>query len=498
MRIAVGGFIQESNTFSPTRATLSDFRNHSFYLDGDVLHMPVANEVRGVLQAARDQRAEVVPTLFASAVSSGVLGQADFESLQDMMLQKVRAVAPVDGMVVCLHGALVTEDDDDPEGTFLESLRRLLGPSAHLVVTLDLHANVTCKMVSHVDAVVGYRTYPHTDFTETGYRAAELLASLVRRNVRPKVILRKIPMIVPAENSQTSHGPFADLWKAAKAAEQGPGILQVSLFPVQPWLDISELGFAVVVVAEEQSAGERVADGLAELAWAKRHEFDVELHSVEDVVRIARDTRLSRRGPVMISDSADSPSAGATGDSVFVLRKLLELGAERDLRCFLTVVDAGAVARAWTAGTGEEVSVHVGHSVNRRDGLPLSVTGRVRWLGEGRFRLSGGYAKGTEAWMGRCAVLDIGTIQLLMCERPTFTSDPAMYRCAGLEPLQADLVMVKSANQFRADYASIASETYVLDTPGCSPANLKSLPFTKLRRPFFPFDDNFDWREHHT
>lgn len=494
MKVMIGSLIQESNTFSPVRSTMDDFRRHHLALGEELFSVRTENELSGFLRAARECGAAVVPALAANAVSSGIFAGDAFEELSRLLEERLEGAESCDGVYFALHGAMVAEGCDDVEGWIIERIRRRIGPEKPLVVSLDLHANVTRRMAEGADALIGFRTFPHTDFAETGRRAARLLFSMLKDGVRPRMALRKIPMIVPAENSQTSHGPFAELWAEAGVSERRDSILACSLFPVQPWLDVEEMGCAVVVVGTDESAAREEADRLAGLFWAKRREFQVRLYTVAEIVRLM-DGRRPGDPPFVISDSADSPGAGATGDSNAVLKELLAHGAHRRHRCLLTIVDAPAAAQAAAAGVGSEVALRVGHSLNRdgRCGAPLEIRGTVRRIGEGEFRLGGGYAENTVAKMGRCAVIDIGTLSLLVSERPTFSGDPAMYRSAGLEPAEADLVLVKSANQFRAEYEKLTDRIFILDTPGISPADITGLRYEKIRRPFYPFDDNFNW-----
>lgn len=496
MKVLIGGIIQESNTFSPVRSTMNDFRRHHFATGEDLLAMKTENELKGFLRAAAEEGAQVVPTLSANAVSSGVFTKEALAELAETLDDLLGKAGGCDGAYFALHGAMVAEGCDDVEGFLIERIRNRIGAEIPLVISLDLHGNVTRKMVDGVNGIVGFRTYPHVDFAPTGYRSAKLLFSMVRTGRKPSVQLRKIPMIVPAENSQSTHGPFADLWKEAEEGERRGDSLVTSLFPVQPWLDIEEMGTSVVVVGENAEAVAREADRLADLFWQKRSEFNVRLYSVREIVKMA-EGRKEGDPPFIVSDSADSPGAGATGDSNAVLKQLLDLGVHHRLRCLLTVVDAPAVAQAVESGVGSRVTLRVGYTLNpnRSHGSPMEVTGVVRRIGDGKFYLGGGYAKNTEANMGRCVVLEIGTLSLLISEKPTFSGDPGMYRSMGLEPAQADIVMVKSANQFRADYEKLSNRMFILDTPGVSPANIKTLTYRKLNRPFYPFDDHFNWRE---
>ncbi|MBM7568385.1 M81 family metallopeptidase [Paenibacillus sacheonensis] len=493
MKILVGAIVQESNTFSPYRSGLEDFRGNIHLLGEEMLGLEIENEVRGSLQALQDNGAEALPTLCLYAVSAGRFGGADFSALEQLMTERVLAAAEeCDGVFFAMHGAMSAEGCDDVEGRLSGIIRSLIGDKP-FVLSLDLHANITREMVRHPDAIVGYRTFPHTDFYETGYRATELLLSMLRTGRRPSMAYRKIPMIIPAENQQTMYGPFAELWAEASAGEADGMSAVTSIFPVQCWLDVEESGASVIVVGEDREKAEQEADRMAALFWDKRHAFDVQLHSVAEIVELARRLR-GTEGPIVISDSADSPGAGSTGDSAAVLRQLLACGAEKDMNALLVVTDAPAVAAAIDAGVGREVSLSIGHTLNPA-GEPIAVRGTVVRIGDGRFRLGGGHAKNTVARMGRCVVLEIGRISLLIGERAVFSGDPSMYRTMGLEPTAADIVMVKSASQFRADYDALSRHIYILDTPGSSPANIRSLPFEKLARPFYPFDDDFDWRK---
>lgn len=493
MNIIIGGLIQESNTFSETNSALRDFQ-HYYYLVGEELMQPQSaeNELAGFMRAAAEERPDVTlhPTLFTQAVSAGKVPRKTLDELKQILLERLDRIPSCDGVLFSLHGAWVAEDEDDADGEIVETIRSRVGPDVPIVITLDSHANVTRKIVDGVDGIVGYRTFPHVDYAETGYRAAKLLFRIVRGETKPHIRMRKIPMIVPAERHETYRGPMAELLSEASAGERDGRSALSSLFLVQPWLDIAEMGCSVVVMDEDAEWAEREADRLASIMWDKRSLFDIKLYQVEEIVRLLQ-TDTSRNEPAVLSDSADSPGAGSAGDSNFVLRELLRLGADRRLNCLLSMVDREAANAAVEAGEGSSVRLSVGHSLSRSVGQPLEIEGTVVKIGSGKFRFGGGAASNLEANMGRCAVVSIGTISLLLMENPTFTGDPAMYRSVGLEPREADLVLVKSANQFRADYEKLTGRIYILDTPGASTANLRSLPFRHIPRPMYPFEDGF-------
>ncbi|WP_276353743.1 M81 family metallopeptidase [Cohnella caldifontis] len=490
-RILVGAIIQESNTFSPVLSGMDDFRRHRYAKGADILKLKAESELGGFIRRARQAGAEIVPTLSAHAVSSGVFRREALAELTAELIGCLKDVPACDGVYFALHGAMVAEGCDDVEGELIETIRGEVG-TIPFVVSLDLHGNVTRKMAGNVNGIVGFRTYPHADFDETGVRSAELLLSILKSGRRPAVVLRKLPMIVPAENSQSSHGPFAELWAEAREGESRGDSRVTSLFPVQPWLDIEEMGCAVVTVGDDPQRTEREADRLAELFWRKRHEFGIRLYAVDAIAELA-ESRKAGEPPIVISDSSDSPGAGSPGDSNYVLREFLRLGVHEKYDSLLTIVDPDAVAAAIRTGVGGRAEFRLGYRLCA-DGDPVAVSGTVRRIGDGRFVLQGGYAAGTEARMGRCAVIECGKLSVLVTERATFSGDPSMYRSMGLEPAAADIVLVKSANQFRADYGKLTDRIYILDTPGRSPADIRQLNYKKLQRPCYPFEDDFDWR----
>jgi microcystin degradation protein MlrC len=298
-------------------------------------------------------------------------------------------------------------------------------------------------------------------------------------------------MIVPAEGMGTADQPMAGLLAEAKQLERRPGMLSVSLFPVQPWLDVPGTGFSVTAVADGPQRAAEVEPAVRQLAWRGwelRRKFEASLLEVDEAIRRAL---ALDGGPAILSESADSTGSGSPGDGVAVLERLLALGVRE--RCLATVVDPPAVARAVEAGVGNAVTLTVGGRLDSRWTRPVTLAGgRVRVLSDGRFTYSDRKSRGTEGRMGRAAVIEVDRIAVLVTEQPVFTFDPAFYRSVGLEPEDAKIVVVKSPLQFRAGYGAFAKAMWVVDTPGPSPANLRRLDWQHVSRPLFPFDDDFE------
>lgn len=491
-RIAIGQVMEESNTFVRQRADLAHFQANQL-LHGPEIAMRLSgtrSEIGGFLDTLGPAGVEIVPTVAANCVSSGPVPRATFEALKEALLDRLAATGPVDGVLLALHGAMVLEDDPDGEGALLAAVRARVGPGVPIVATLDLHATITPRMVEEADALVGYDTYPHIDLYETGVKAARLLLAALRGEVRPVTLFARAPMLVPAEGMGTRDRPMTELMAEAKRLEARPGVLSVSLFPVQPWLDVPGTGFSVVAVADGAGRAAELEPAVRQLAWQAweaRRGFRADLLAVDEAIRRAL---AEDGGPFVLSESADSTGSGSPGDSVAVLERLLALGVRE--RCFVPVVDAEAVGQAVAAGVGAQLTTTVGGRLDPRWSRPVTLTGRVRVLSDGRYVGSDLKSRGTEFHMGRAAVIDTGPIAVLVTERPAFTVDPAFYRAVGLEPRDAKIVVVKSPLQFRDGYGAFARGLWVLDTPGPSTANLTRLDWRRLSRPLFPFDDDFE------
>jgi microcystin degradation protein MlrC len=342
-------------------------------------------------------------------------------------------------------------------------------------------------MLSQATALIGYQSWPHVDLAERGQEAAGLLQATLAGQVRPVTALAKLRMILPVENGQTTSDPMAGLLGQARSWERAGRCLCGSIYLVQPWIDLPDVGCAVTVVTNgDQTQAQRLADQLAGEMWQRRRDFEVELISLDAAI----DRALQATGrPVVLADSADSTGSGAPGDSTAILARLLD--RQVSCRVLLPIVDKEAVQAAFAAGQRATLRLTLGGKIDPLYSRPVPLEAQVEWLGEATFRFKGPVFTGQELAMGPVAVLRVRDIFILASQRPTWTVDPEMYRSVGLEPTEAQIVVVKSPNQFRAGYEPIAHEILVVDAPGRASANLRNLPFQRLSRPFYPFDE--DW-----
>jgi microcystin degradation protein MlrC len=393
-----------------------------------------------------------------------------------------------DAVLLALHGAMVVEGLDDPEGDLLCAVREAVGPHVPIAASLDLHGNITPATAQAADILVGFDTCPHTDLYETGVRTARLLARRLRGEIRPATALVRVPLIVPPDTMDTSDGPLGEIVAAAKAMERRPGVLSASVFCVQPWLDLPDLASGVLVTTDgDPELAAATARELAHRYWAARRSFHVELHSPEEAIALARS---EAPGPVVFSDSADSIGSGATGDATGILAALLAAAPEAPGLALTTVVDPEAATACVQAGVGAMVSLLVGGKLDRRFNTPIRLSGRVRTLFDGRFRLSGPSYGGLEMQMGLTAVVQANEsrVYVVITSLPTWTHHPDFYRAVGLAPERAWVVVTKSNILFRASYRDLARRILWVSAPGLSSPHLTGLPFERVGRPLYPLD----------
>ena len=487
IRIGVGSIFQESNQFAATQTDLSLFRN-SYVHEGDTLLQLAGTdcEVAGMLATCEAAGAQVVPLLAARCVSGGVLSDDCYAYLKDALLARLREAGPLDGLALAMHGSMVTASQLDPEGDLLDAVRQIVGPDVPIVMTLDLHAHITARMVRQATSLVTFAHYPHDDTFSTGERGASLLLRTVRDEVKPVMALAKVPIICGACNGQTfGDGPMAHLARRARRLETQAPILSVSCFQVHPHNDLPGMGCGGVVVTDnDPTLAANEAHALAAEFWARRSAFETEPLTVTEAVACGRQ---KEDGPVLLVDTADCAGGGAPGDSVALLRELLAL--ELDEPCFLMVVDAAAALACARAGIGETVSLQVGYSIDPTWGQPVPVNGVVRRLSDGGFIYDGGLFGGTWASMGLSAVLQIGSIELLVMSQPTYDWGDEQFRSVGMDVRRAKFIGVKNPMNYRYAYRELMQAAFIVDTPGPTPAHVRNLTYRRMKRPFFPLDE---------
>lgn len=479
MRIGVALVQQETNTFSVQETRIEAFTIRHGTSAG--LHTRGTNsEMSGAIDAIEAAGHDAVPLLYAWALPSGLVTAAAFERVRALLTDAVASAPGLDGLVLALHGSMASEDCHDADAVLIETARAAIG-DAPVAVSLDLHANVTQRMVGAVDAIAGYHTDPHTDMDAAGARAAHQLLGILDGSLEPAIALAKRPMIVPAESMNTTSGPLAPVRKDADRE----AAVDISLFPAQPWLDVPELGFGVVVTTNgDRGRAEELANTYAERVWSDRASFEVP-RFLNPAAAIAAARQTTTR-PFLVAESADAPSAGAAGDSPAMLGALLRDG--EGLTAAIPIVDPESVATCHDAGNGAKVELRIGSAIDGRWHEPVPLRGSVRGLGEGTYLLEGAGYTGLEVDMGRFAVVERDGISILLTERPVLSADPATFLFAGIDPNRVDVLVVRSCSDFRPNFPEAAPDAVTLDVPGTATPRLENLEFRNVDRPLWPLD----------
>lgn len=488
MRFVLAQLQQESNSFSPISATLERFKNHCFYEGQDMIKAfeGTNTEMGGFIQTLSEQGADMISAVAAGCVSCGPVADEVCDLVVDAVAEVVLSAGRVDGVLVCLHGAMLLKNHDDGTGYFLSQLRERLGNDVLIAGSLDFHGNITQLMLDNADILLGYKTYPHIDLSKTGQRVATLAIETLLGLKKPVMRMRKLPMILNGEASCTNAAPMCHVMARAAEAESQPGVLDVSVFQVQSWMNVSDVGCAILVTTDgDESAAEALSRDMAAYYWGLRKQFVFDLTPVESAIAFAM--AHTGREPVIFADSADGTGSGSPGDSPQILKALLAYKFPH--RAYLTIVDKPAVKAAMAAGIGQTIRLNVGGTIDKARHSPLEIEGYVKLLHDGSFILKGPQSTGQVCRMGRTAVIQVRETYIVLMENSANNWDPSLYRALGLEPLDTRVVVVKSPAAFRAAYKDISTTALWIDVPGASSANLHSLLFDKIKRPMFPFDD---------
>lgn len=488
MRIAVGQLWQETNTFNPNVTRWSDFEAMGVATGDDVLErFGNTGELSGFLAAIREARPDAEFTGLArfACWPWGSVSAETWAQIQASFREQLVQAGPVDAVYLALHGAICSEDEPDLTGAILELVRGAVGPDVPIVGSLDLHANITRRMIAASDALAGYHACPHIDGVQTGARAGRALLWSLETGQRPVTLTRKLPMITAAEGHNTFTGIPAPLYRRLEELERQPGVLTAGLYMAMPWFDCPNLGWSVTLTVEQaDDRWQETVDELALGAWQIRQPLeDVERFLPADVV----DRALSIDGhPVVVGDGADATNSGAPGDSTvllseFLCRETIPYGA------LTFLVDADAVREAQRCGEGGQFKYPIGGKLSDYSD-PVHVSGTVEKLLSVKWVLSGHISTNLPIDMGAGAVIRCGDVTILLCERSGPGSSPVLYETAGLDPRNFGIVVAKSPAGFRADYAPFAAEMLSADCPGCAAPRWAELPFEHVDRPLWPLD----------
>lgn len=482
-RIAVGGFMHETNTFAPTKAGLAAFEHGGGWpalVEGVAIFealRAVNMGLCGFMGEAERRGWSLVPTLWTAASPSAHVTEEAFETIADRIVASISAALPVDAVYLDLHGAMVTEHLDDGEGELLSRVRAVLGPGIPLVASLDLHGNVTPRMVEMADLLIAYRTYPHVDMADTGRRTAIHLARILSGE-RYEKAFHQIPFLIPIAWQSTDMEPNASIYGGLSEIETGD-VATVSFLCGFPAADIPDCGPSVLAYGATRDAAESAARKIATDVEAARSAFAGTAFEPLEAVRKAMWIAREAKRPVVIADTQDNPGAGGDSNTTGMLRALVEAGATR--AAIGVLYDPAAAKAAHEAGIGAKVTLSFGGTSGVSGDAPFSGTFEVTALSDGEFVAPGPFYGGARMMLGPSACLSIGGVSVVVAPAKAQAADREMFRFVGVEPEAQAILVVKSSVHFRADFSRIAETILIATAPGPMPLSPASLPFTKLR-----------------
>src|SRR5256714_6833606 len=497
-RIAVGGFLHETNTFAPTKATYDDFVHGGGWpamaQGTDVLRVMrnINIGLAGFVGQAEALGWEMVPTISCGATPSAHVTRDAYERIVKVMVEGIAAAGRLDAVYLDLHGAMVTDHLDDGEGEILARVRKVIGKNLPLVVSLDLHANVTPEMVEHADALIAYRTYPHVDMAETGRAAARHVALLLGRKQKFAKAFRQLPFLIPISWQCTNDQPTKGIYQKL-AALQGEAVPTLSFAPGFPAADFAHCGPSVCAYGRTKADADAAADNIAALVESHEDDFDGLIYTPDDGVRHAMELAKTASKPIIIADTQDNPGAGGDSDTTGMLRALVRNNARK--AAIGVIYDPQSAKTAHAAGVGATVTIALGGKSGIPGDAPYQETFIVEQLSDGQFVAPGPYYGGREMDMGPSAALRIGDIRVVVSSHKAQLADQSMYRYVGIEPTEQAILVNKSSVHFRADFEPIAETLLICAAPGAMPADTADLPWTRLRpgirlkpngRPFAP------------
>lgn len=486
-KIAAGAFYIECNSFAPGVTTIDQFRVEGFALGSEITRDSAwgAAEFAGAYDFFDRNNVELVPTLVAAASPAPPISHSTFEEIRDEMVSRIPV--DIDGIYLMLHGSAYCREVEDPEGAILTAIRSKVGPRPFIAISMDLHAHYTQEMDAAVDIAVAYKTCPHVDLYETGQHAARLLLDAVEGKISPFTFVCRIPMVTPPENHNNEFPPYGDLMQICKELER-EGAYAASLLTVQPWLNVPDLGWKALIVADQENFdGARAAERLASAAWARRSEL-LTMSGIPKAT--ALQLAVANENLTVFADLGDATNGGSYGDSTELLRQTLLLNSPTNV--LLSITDPDLVAQLYFVEFSE-LTAKIGSGEQGQYNEQVKSSIKILSRKNETIQYTHPAAEGAIGNPGKSLLIQIenypGKLMIVVHENPVRVIDPSIYRLFDLDVKDFDVVQAKSHVSFKAGFEAITKNYVLADTLGPTAANLKTLNFDRRTIPTLPFDE---------
>jgi len=491
MRLVIAMMKHETNTFSPVPTPFERFEDWGaqFGEAARAAYEHTAMPMAAYIKLAHENGAEFVTPFAGEAMPSGYVTAEAYEVMSKAILDAVRAGC--DAALLDLHGAMVAENTPDGEGTLLERIREI-APDLPIAVTCDLHCNLTQKMIDNCTALIGYKTYPHVDLYEVAEQVGRILFRHMAGEINVSMAWGNRPVLAQTLRMGTDDEPMKSLIDLTKAAESSGEVLAATVFGGFPLADIHDAGLSSVIITDnDPTKAAEVRDRILDLGWQERSEFVYQAEPLADAVTRAQTMEAEvGANPVVMLDHADNTGSGGTQDTMHVIDEVLRQGLS-DV-AVAAVWDPQAVTQMQAAGIGAEINIDLGGkmdmpSINEK-GEPLTITGTVTTLTDGKWVVRGPMYTGVEVQMGATAVLDTGKVQIVITSRHHEPWDQGVFTSVGIDPKYKKYLVLKSRIHYRAGFAAIERETVTCDGVGVTTSDNDLLEFKNIRRPIYPLD----------
>ncbi|MFX0092009.1 MAG: M81 family metallopeptidase [Candidatus Hodarchaeota archaeon] len=477
MRIAIGAMMHETNTFTKIPTSIT----HFWTAKGEKIFTKAKwqgrNSSQGIIKQLLDEEYEIIPTFFARAIPSGVVERSTYDIIKNGIIDGICREEKLDGICLALHGSMYVEGLDDPEGDLLETIRSKIGSDIPITCALDMHATVTDKMVEHTDGFAAYKTAPHLDEYETGIRAAKLLTKILKTKKRLCMCFTRIPMLLSGEQSETDTPPMKGLIELLEKTEKKAEILDASYVLGFPWADSPHMGIGAITVGWIDSEAEVQISSfdLAKAFWEKRSEFQftTEAYQTNKAINIALD---DPGRPIIISDSGDNPTAGASQNMVQVLKYLLEQKLKSVL--ISAIADPKAYKRCFEVGSNRYIDLKIGKILPTQPSPLLLKQAFVEKI--------------TTYNDARIAIVSKDGINVIISDKRLALHKPSLIKDLGFNPSDFKIIIIKCGYQ-GPEYKAIAARSILALTPGDTAPILTELNYLKVPRPIYPLDTDTKW-----
>lgn len=491
MRILTAMMKHETNTFSPVKTDLARFEAWGLHYGEAALsayrgtNMPIAAYVN----LAEAHGAEIVSPVAAEAMPGGFVETDAYEELCARILEPISR-SGIDAVFLDLHGAMTAAHETDGEGALLKRIRAL-APDMPICATFDMHTNLTDDIVANCDVLIGYKSYPHTDMYDVGKQIGKVMWDKLEGRTDPVMAWRPVPVLAQTLRMGTSDEPMKGLQALTRELEHDHGILAATVFGGFPMADVEHAGSSVVAIADgDRAAADAAAERLFDACWGARAELVYRHRPIKDTIAEARNLDTA---PVILLDHADNVGSGGTSDVMTVIEAVRDAGLEGV--AVAALFDPAAAGAMHAAGDGAEVTLELGGKTDMPAlglaGKPLTLSGTVANLSDGRWVVRGPMYTGVTVDTGPTAVLDTGTMKIVVTSVHHEPWDAGILSENGIDPLACRYILLKSRIHYRAGFAPIQpdlSAHFTLDGDGVTTSDNSILTYDKLRRPIYPLD----------